>query len=176
MNRLGKTVSSALAVLLLAAAVGLPVSRQARANVDFRVLLQQHFDAHNRGDVAAVMNTLSDDVFMATPGLCFAAPCVGKASVQREIENRISLHANLTLVSLTESSGVGSGRLRVTADNIRACNVERIFVNFDAEVKNDRISRYTARPDVTDGPTAAYFACVSGASVRPPSTGDAGLR
>jgi ketosteroid isomerase-like protein len=58
---------------MLALAVTLGVladsPKSAGAAIDLRVLVMQHFDAQNRGDLAALSDLYSDDAIVITPGL-----------------------------------------------------------------------------------------------------------
>jgi hypothetical protein len=168
-----------ISILVIMIAGGLTVSsnRPSFAAVDFRVLVQQHVDALNRGDVAGVMATFSEDAMVSNVGLCAAAPCIGKAAIQREMERRAGIHVNFKIISLRESNSSGVGRAEITADNTRACGVQRILASFDVQVKDDKITSFPVRFDSTDPQTAAFMACVAApaASVSPPRTGDGGL-
>ena len=164
-------------VLVVAMGMGPNQIESTEAAVDFRVLVQQHVDALNRGDVAGVIATFSDDAVVSNVGLCAATPCVGKAAIQREMERRVNIHVRFTITSLQESSGSGVGRAEVGADNVRACGVQRILVSFNVDVKNDKITSFPVRFDSADPQTAAFLACVAAPqpSVSPPRTGDGGL-
>jgi hypothetical protein len=169
-------------LLVIALATGLSTGDPARtaAAVDFRILLQQHFELLDQGKVAAVMDTFSDDAVVAGGRSCRPAPCVGKAAIQQEIESRVNNGATQRIVSLQEhTAGKGSGTLRITERGFPACNVESILVLFDVEVKNDKIARFDSRPDLSDPQTARWVACISApppASISPPRAGDGGLK
>ena len=173
-----------LTLSLVAIALAVLVARQpepALATIDFRVLIQQHFNLLDRGDVAGVMATFSDDAVVSGAS-CRPTPCVGKPAIQREIERRVNNRAVQTLTSLQESSGRGVGMLVITEDLTRACNVERIIVLCEVEVKNDKITLFASQPDTTDAATAAFVACQAAGpapalapAISPPRTGDGGL-
>jgi len=166
------------AMVVLAAIATFSAAGHSHAAVDFRVLVQQHVDALNRGDVAAVMATFSDDAVVSNTGLCAASPCVGKPAIQKEMERRVGIHVLFTITSLQESSGKGAGRAEVRADNVRACGQERLVAAFDVEVKGDKITSFPVRFDRSDPQTAAFMACTAALSasvVTPPKTGDGGL-
>ena len=166
-----------LLVTLASLVANLP-TQAAQAAIDFRILVQQHVDALNRGDVAGVMATFSDDAVVSNVGLCAANPCVGKAAIQREMERRVNIHVRFTITSLQESNGTGLGRAEVAADNVRACGVQRIVAIFNVDVKGDKITSFPVRFDASDAQTAAFLACVAApapTSIAPPRTGDAGL-
>jgi len=165
-----------LLVTLASLVVNLP-THAAQGAIDFRILVQQHVDALNRGDVAGVMATFSDDAVVSNVGLCAANPCVGKAAIQREMERRVNIHVRFTITSLQESNGTGVGRAEVAADNVRACGVQRIVASFNVDVKGDKITSFPVRFDASDPQTAAFLACVAAPapSIAPPRTGDAGL-
>ena len=70
-------------ILLVVAATGVC------AQVDPKALLQKQFEALARGDVAGALALYTDDAVVDGAGLCAAAPCVGKAAIQKELEHRI---------------------------------------------------------------------------------------
>ena len=73
------------ATLLLVAA-----ATEARAQADPKALLQKQFEMLTRGDVAGALALYTDDAVVDGAGLCVAAPCVGKAAIQKEFEHRIA--------------------------------------------------------------------------------------
>jgi ketosteroid isomerase-like protein len=169
-------------VPLLALAVTLGVladsPKSAGAAIDLRVLVMQHFDAQNRGDLAALSDLYSDDAIVITPGLCMT-PCVGRDAFLPELNYRLSINLQIQITSLREIDGRAVGVSIARADPIRACNHDRIIVNFTISAKDDKVTEYTALPDISDPQTAGYVACVraaAAASISPPSTGDGGLK
>jgi hypothetical protein len=170
-----------ISLLVIALTLGLKAvgPAQSSAAVDFRVLVQRHFDLLDQGNVAAVMDMFSDDAVVSGAS-CVPTPCVGKAAIQKEIERRVNNGATQTLTSLQErTSGKGSGSLRITERGFPACNVERIIVLFDIEVANDKITLFASRPDLSDPQSAAFVACMAARAapaIAPPRAGDGGLR
>ena len=71
-------------ILLVVAATGAP------AQVDPKDLLQKQFETLARGDVAGALALYTDDAVVDGAGLCAAAPCVGKAAIQKEFEHQIA--------------------------------------------------------------------------------------
>ena len=55
-----------------------------------KALLQKQFETLARGDVAGALALYTDDALVDGAGLCAAAPCVGKAAIQKEFEHRIA--------------------------------------------------------------------------------------
>jgi ketosteroid isomerase-like protein len=167
-------------VLVVTLGVQSDSARPAGAAVDLSDLVTQHFDAQNRGDLAALSNLYSDDAIVTTPGLC-TTPCVGRDAFMPELSYRLSINLQIEVTSLMEIDGKAVGVSIARADPIRACNHDRIVVNFTIAANEDKITEYTARPDVSDAQTAGYVACVqaaaaASATMRPPSTGDGGLK
>jgi len=166
-----------LLIVALATGVRAVAPDPARAAIDYRVLVQQFVDAHNRADVQAVMATFSDDAVLLGGVFC-QAPCVGKAPIQREIERRVSVHVQIKITSLQESNGSGVGRLEITDDSTRACGVQRVVAISNIDVRNDKITSVRAPLDPSDAQNLAYLACISAPpapAVSPPRTGDGGL-
>src|SRR4029450_1260107 len=71
-------------ILLGVAATGV------RAQVDPKALLQKQFETLARGDVAGALALYTEDAVVDGAGLCVAAPCVGKAAIQKEFEHLIT--------------------------------------------------------------------------------------
>ena len=76
-------------ITVLASTLTLAAAPVARAQSDPAILLKQYVEAINRGDAAGALAMLADDAVFDVPGgLCMAAPCVSKATIQKELESR----------------------------------------------------------------------------------------
>jgi hypothetical protein len=139
-------------LLLVAAATG------ARAQVDPKALLQKQFETLARGDVAGALALYTDDAVVDGAGLCAAAPCVGKAAIQKEFENRIANKVQATGLNYYVDGTVATTRYAVQSDATRKAGVDRIIGWEIVELKAGKIG--SARGPVwerTDAQTARYL-------------------
>ncbi len=140
---------------------------------DLVAIYRADVDARNRGDITAAMGLYSDDA-VQVGGPCAAAPCVGKAAVQRGAETQIANHAQLTIVGTPQVSGnVLTSREEIRSDGTRAAGIDRqIFIVTETFIGN-KISRRVIESDLTDAQTAAFARAQ--AAPRPAATGSLGI-
>ena len=146
-------------VTLFAATVTLAASTVALAQSDPAALVKQHVEAIARGDAAGALALYADDaVIDGLVGLCAAAPCVGKAAIQKELEHRVAIHNRGTILKQYVSGNVVTQRFEVRNDVIQKAGVERIIGWNIIEMKGDKIS-YThgAQAERTDSQTARFL-------------------
>jgi hypothetical protein len=139
-------------LLILAAATG------ALAQVDPKALRQQQFNSIARGDVAGALALYTDDAVVDGTGLCAAAPCMGKAAIQKEFERRVAEKISATGLSYYVSGPVVTTRFEVSSDTIKKAGVDRIIGWDIFEIKGDKIA--SARGPLwerTDPQTARYL-------------------
>jgi len=139
-------------ILLVAAATG------ARAQVDPKALLQKQFETLARGDVAGALALYTDDAVVDGAGLCAAAPCVGKAAIQKELENRIVHNVHATVLNAYVSGYVVTTRYAVHSDATQQAGVDRIIGWDIVEIQQGKMA--TVRGPVwerTDAQTARYL-------------------
>ena len=139
-------------ILLVAVATG------ARAQVDPKALLQKQFETLARGDVAGALALYTDDAVVDGAGLCAAAPCVGKAAIQKELEHRIANKMQATGLNYYVSDTVVTTRYAVHSDSTQQAGVDRIIGWEIVELKAGKIG--SARGPVwerTDAQTARYL-------------------
>jgi ketosteroid isomerase-like protein len=143
------------AILLFAAA---PV---ALAQSEPAALLEKHFEAINRGDAAGSLAMFADDAVFDVPlpgGLCAAAPCVGKATIQKEMESRVADKGHYTILKLYVSGNVTTVRFEFRSDTVKQAGVERITTWSISEMKGDKIAYVRgAILDRTDPQTARFI-------------------
>jgi hypothetical protein len=169
-------------LVLLAVIAGASVVAAQTPNVDPGDLFDEQNDAQNRGDVVAVMATYADDATVQAGGLCGAAPCVGKAAIQREVERRVSQDTQVEVLSISESGDTATGVVQVMEAGFASCDVERILVNFTFVIEGDEMKTWTSAPDMADEQSAKFIACIAARAaggpptMTPPSTGDGGLK
>jgi len=157
----------------------------ARAQIEstIKTIFRLDLAARNRGDIATLMSLYTDDAVQPSSGpvtnnLCTVSACVGKADIQRQAENAIANHVQLTIVGQPEISGnVVTARVEFRNDPTRAAGFDRQIFLHTRTFRGDKISIFSGEADLTDAQTAAFRASQAAAApaVRPPSTGDAGL-
>jgi hypothetical protein len=72
-------------VTLFAATLTLTVSTVALAQTDPAALAKQFLEAIDRGNAAGALALYTDDAVKDGGGGCGAAPCVGRAAIQKEL-------------------------------------------------------------------------------------------
>lgn len=126
-------------------------------------LLQRQLDALNRGDVAGVMATFTDDAVLDGPGLCAPTACTGRVTVQREIEREVAGGVRISLAGVQAAPPRITGVATATSPAVRAAGVTRIALTFAAEARGDRIAAMRWAFDRGDAQTAAALAASSAA-------------
>ena len=146
-------------VTLFAATLTLAASTVALAQSDPAAVQKQHVDAIARGDAAGALALYADDaVIDGLAGLCAAAPCVGKAAIQKELERRVAAHQHFTILKQYVSGNVLTYRGEVRSDTIKKAGVERIIAWGIIEMKGDKISSaHAAQAERTDPQTARFL-------------------
>jgi ketosteroid isomerase-like protein len=146
-------------VPLFAATLTLAASTVALAQVDPAALVKQHVDAIARGDAAGALALYADDAVLDGPGLCAAAPCGGKAAIQKELERRVAAKQRGTILKQYVSGNVLTQRIEARNDAAQKAGVER-YIGWDiVEVKGDKISYWRSGVlDRSDPQTARFDA------------------
>jgi ketosteroid isomerase-like protein len=145
-------------VTVLASTLTLAVSTGALAQTDPAALLEKLLEAIARGDVAGALALYADDAVWDGGTVCAAAPCVGKAAIQKALER---LAANKTHVHTTlknyVSGNVVTSRFEVRDDTIKKAGVEQIIGWWIVETKGEKIAYLRAGiPDRSDAQTARF--------------------
>ena len=145
-------------ITVLASAITLAASTVALAQSDPAALVKKLVEAIARGDAAGALALYADDAIFDVPeGLCAAAPCVGKATIQKELESRVADKFHFTILKTYISGNVLTGRFEFRSDTIKKAGVERIIGWGIFEVKGDKISYLRgAIPDRSDSETARF--------------------
>jgi hypothetical protein len=103
----------------------------------------------------------ADDAVFDVPlpgGLCAAAPCVGKATIQKEMESRVADKGHYTILKLYVSGNVTTVRFEFRSDTVKQAGVERITTWSISEMKGDKIAYVRgAILDRTDPQTARFI-------------------
>ena len=145
-------------VTVLASTLTLAAAPVALAQSDPAALLKQYAEALNRGDATGVLAMFADDAVFDGPGQCAAAPCVGKAALQKELERQVAVKEHFTILKQYVSGNVVTSRFEFRNDTIKKAGVERIIGWWIVETQGDKISYVRgAIPDHSDQQTARFF-------------------
>jgi ketosteroid isomerase-like protein len=143
---------------LLASTLTLAAAPVALAQSDPAALVKQFVEAINRGDVTGALALYAEDAVFDGGGLCAAAPCVGRAAIQKELERRVADKQHLTILKTYVSGDVVTGRAEVRDGTIKKAGVERVIAWFIDEMKGDKIAYvHLVIPDRRDPETARFL-------------------
>jgi ketosteroid isomerase-like protein len=143
---------------LLASTLTLAAAPVALAQSDPADLLEKSFEAFNRGDAAGALAMFAEDAVFDVPGgLCAATPCVGKATILKELEHEVTDKPHVTILKTYVSGDVVTSRVEFRSDTVKKAGVERIIGWVITEMKGDKIA-YTRGgiPDRSDPQTARF--------------------
>jgi len=126
-------------VTLLVSVLTLATPPVAPAQGDPAAVREQLMQAITRGDVAGAVALYAEDAVIDGLGVCTAAPCVGKAAIQKDIERRVTAKNPPKTLSNYVSGSVLTTRLEVSSDATRKAGAERVIVWLVYEVKDGRI-------------------------------------
>jgi dienelactone hydrolase len=145
-------------VTMLASILTLAASTVALAQSDPAALLEQAVEAIARGDVAGALALYADDAIIDAPGgLCAAAPCVGKAAIQKELERQVADKVHVTMLQTYISGNVVTSRFEVRSDAVKKAGVERLIGWAIIEMQGEKIvSMRGGIPDRSDPQTAPF--------------------
>jgi hypothetical protein len=144
-------------VTVLASTLTLAASNVALAQSDPAALLEQAVEAIARGDVAGALALFADDATIDGAGLCAAAPCVGKAALQKELEREVADKVHVTILKTYVSGDVVTSRFEFRSDTVKKAGVERIIGWAIAELKGAKIASMRGGIlDRSDPQTARY--------------------
>ena len=145
-------------ITVLASTLMLAASTVTHAQSDPAALLEQVAEAIARGDTAGALAMFADDAIFDGGGLCTAAPCVGKAAIQKELEREVVDKVHVTILKTYVSGNVVTSRFEFRNDTIKKAGVERIIGWWIVETQGDKISYVRgAIPDHSDQQTARFF-------------------
>jgi ketosteroid isomerase-like protein len=145
-------------VTVLASTLTLAASTVALAKSNPAALLKKYVEALNRGDAAGAVAMFADDAVFDVPGgLCATAPCVGKATIHKELESRVADKLHFTILKTYVSGDVVTGRFEFRSDTVKKAGVERTIGWGIIEMKGDKIAYIRgAIPDRSDSQTARF--------------------
>jgi ketosteroid isomerase-like protein len=113
-------------ITVLALTLTLAAAPVALAQSDPEAIVKKYVEALNRGDAAGALALLADDAVFDVPGgQCAAAPCVGKATIQKELESRVADKFHVTMLKNYVSGNVVTSRFEFRSDTVKKAGVER---------------------------------------------------
>ncbi|MBI2320964.1 MAG: nuclear transport factor 2 family protein [Chloroflexi bacterium] len=130
-------------------------------------LLRQHYEARNRDDAAAALESFTDDAVFEV-ATCRPA-CVGKEAIRRELEGGVAVHRRQTISNLQVSGNTVTFRIESRTDNIRAAGLERIVASATAEFRDGKIAILRSVQDMSDPQTAQFVAWQQARRVQQPT-------
>jgi ketosteroid isomerase-like protein len=117
-------------ITVLASTLTLAAATVVLAQSDPAALQKQFAEAINRGDTAGALVVYADDAIFDVPGgLCAAAPCIGKAALQKELERQVADKQHFTILKQYVSGNVLTSRFEVRNDTVKKAGVERIIAH-----------------------------------------------
>lgn len=122
-------------------------------------VLRSHYDAVNRGDVAAVLATFTADATMVRGALCPSdSPCVGKAAIQRQLEREPALRVHYSLISARITGDTLLVRSEFTNQNFpEPAGASRAISQSTVLFQGDLIARLIEDFDASDPETATFL-------------------
>jgi hypothetical protein len=139
----------------------LGIASTAFGDVDPVAVQQQLHDALARGDVTGALALFTEDaVIDSESGLCAAAPCVGKAAIQKDLERfTLDKSRHVTVLNTYVSGSVLVTRFEARSATIQKAGVERVILWGIREMRGDKIASYRCcMPERTDAQTARFLA------------------
>lgn len=121
----------------------------------------QFLDSLDHGDVAGALTLFTDDaVIDSESGNCAAAPCVGKAAIQSDLERIVKDKSrHVTVLNTYVSGDVVVTRFEAHSAKIQKSGADRIVLWGIREIRGDKIaSSRCCLPDRTDPQTAQFLA------------------
>jgi hypothetical protein len=136
------------------------VAAATAAHADPVDVQHQFLDSLDRGDVAGAMTLFTDDaVIDSESGNCAAAPCVGKAAIQNDLERIVKDRSrHVTVLNTYVSGDVVVTRFEAHSAKIQKSGSDRIILWGIREIRGDKIaSSRCCLPDRTDPQTAKFL-------------------
>jgi dienelactone hydrolase len=144
-------------VTVLASILTLAASTVALAQRDPAALLEQAVEAIARGDVAGALALFAEDAIIDGAGLCAAAPCVGKAAIQKELAREVADKAHITMLKHYVSGNVVTSQCEVRNDTVKKAGIERVIGWTIAEMQGEKIASMRGGiPERSDPQTARF--------------------
>ena len=145
-------------VTVLASTLTRATAPVALAQSDPAALLKQYAETLNRGDAAGVLAMFADDAVFDGPGLCAAAPCVGKAALQKELERQVAVKEHFTILKQYVSGNVVTSRVEFRNDRVKQAGVERVIGWVITEMQGEKIVYMRGGIGDRSDPQTARFA------------------
>jgi ketosteroid isomerase-like protein len=147
-----------VAASLIASALGTPAPGALGHTPDLEGLIRHHYAALAAGDVAAVLATFTDDAVLRRGVHCPpAAPCVGLADIQIQIEQEIALELAFTVGDVRVTGNTATARLAERGSPMQWAGVERVLFEATYSFAGEKIARNVHDFDFADAQTAAFL-------------------
>jgi len=108
--------------------------------------------------VAGALALYADDAVIDGGGLCQAAPCVGKAAIQKELERRVASHPSRTFLQQYVSGNVVTSRAEVRNDMVKQAGLERVIGWVITVMEGEKIAYVHGGMGDRSDPQTARFA------------------
>src|SRR5438045_4877738 len=118
-------MNQSIFLLMFASLLSGALSMPASAEVDPVSLAERDLAAESRGDVAAALALYSDDAIIQYGGLCWT-PCVGKATIQRELERRVAAKNEWKVIGKYVSGNLAVVQTELKIGYIESSGVDRV--------------------------------------------------
>jgi hypothetical protein len=132
-----------------------------QATVNPLSLAEEELAAETRGDVATAIALYSDAAIVQYGGLC-STPCVGKASIQKELERRAEAKNEWKVIGKYRSGNVAVIQTELKIGFIGYTGVDRVVVWCIYEVVGDKIAVVTLVGQRTDPETKRFIDYATG--------------
>ena len=127
-----------------------------QATVNPMLLAEQDLAAESRGDVPAALALYRDDAIVQYGGLCWT-PCVGKATIEKELERRVAARNEWKIIGKYVSGNVAVVQAELKIGFIEYTGVDHVVVWSIYEVTGDKISAVTLAGQRTDPQTRRFI-------------------
>ena len=121
-------------------------------------VFHEFLEAENRGDRAAALSSVTDDVMITGLGSCSKTPCVGKDAIRREIDRAESVHTEHSRMDVKNiSRDTATGRLEHKNDASRAAGIDRFMVLVTVKLRDGKIASISRKLDASDPQTQTFI-------------------
>ena len=123
-------------------------------------ILQDFVDARNQADEVGTIALLADDMSYVGGSACLPAnPCIGTQDIRADVQRFIADHGQSMLIGLPSVSGTTiTARAETSNDAVRAAGLERVVVEYVADVQDGKLKTFRTVEDMSDSQTARFQA------------------
>jgi hypothetical protein len=127
-----------------------------QATVNPMLLAEQDMAAESRGDVRTALALYRDDATVQYGGLCWT-PCIGKATIEKELERRVAAKNEWKIIGKYVSGNVAVVQAELKIGFIEYTGVDHVVVWSIYEVTGDKIAAVTLAGQRTDPETKRFI-------------------